>query len=1236
MKQTFPESVDRLLREYSRQRNALLFWRGFLLAFIVVLGWLMVWCLVDRIAQLSAAWRTIVLLVTAAAAIVWLVLLFRVLLSKVAPQQAAMELETIRPDLDERLATICSRLADDRDLASREMLGAIAQQVEQYIQANGIPQIVSFRSLARHITCAGIMIAVLLGMWMVPVLGMPQLMNRMLVPWVDIAPVTTTRLVTLYDQNRLEVKENETIILNANVINPGEEGVMLHYSTDGQTWESRPMQHTGLHSYQAAIGPISNDQRIYLSSGDARTKITNLVLLRRPAITEFRIRYEYPQYMKRESFLARNVDGLLEAPVGTKASVQVVVTEKLKSATLEAEDFTIPLRATVDPRVMECELTITRDQPYRIAMVSTRDIEGKGPQGSQIRALPDRPPFVQLITPSDDVRLGPRDLTSVRFQAMDDYGIGKLSMRLQVNNAQPIDVPIKTAEGSRRTDGNEELDMANLGLKVGDVVAVSLTAADIAGQESVSETRYLFISPHSVSTDDYIRLAELQRAAQITKNLATELDEAKKSLERARSEKDLEKRAQLAEKYQQRVAESGRQAENLRTSLTRAVARVNDEKLADTLATFADRAQVRMMDAHDLVDELGKGEAREANAQQRLERSLAQTRDMQKQLEALANAERAAAALADRRNLQAAEAAQETGKITPRASEMLERMRQDVNDQAQQLGLDPADPELDKKLENKANEGRKVAEAVKQLDLVEAANWWSQQLLDEKIHAPMFDRRLLAAADVESIRNDSNLQRARDLEMSSRAAQAIWLMSRDPQARAIADELRKEFVQAFSELEKQNATRTGQDRSEEELRRAAQARARMAEWAGETSTRIGPDDMSADELQQRQWAIEANEHMYNRRYDRASELQRRMALEQQQALQAAQALQEAQEIDEIGAMQDSLRQQLQASQAEAAALAQRQREVARRIESQMGRSSSIPGEPVDTRKEALAAIQAVQERLAMMPQQLQEAVQSADVQFQAHGLTQRLKQDVEKAPPERKEAAERAAERAVVAEEDARKQTEMSLATVDPDIVRVMTSSLADYLPETVEATRVLQQDLAPALQQVRQSAIDNKAPEMLRAVRQSRDAIAKAQSALRDAQQAVLDRDPLFAARMYADAAAEALSKHPPDVVAAAENQALASEALNRQWQQSIREAAVAHLSGVSQFAQVYDPQSPTFAPTDRVNLAGAREWGILRSRPEGDISATVREEDPTGYQKMLQVYFRTLGKSRQEEGGN
>ena len=69
------------------------------------------------------------------------------------------------------------------------------------------------------------------------------------------------------------------------------------------------------------------------------------------------------------------------------------------------------------------------------------------------------------------------------------------------------------------------------GLKIGDVVGVTLVAKDGAGQSGASQTRYVFVSPHSVAASDYARMSDLQRSLDATRAMAKELGSAVQSLD---------------------------------------------------------------------------------------------------------------------------------------------------------------------------------------------------------------------------------------------------------------------------------------------------------------------------------------------------------------------------------------------------------------------------------------------------------------------------------------------------------------------------------------------------------------------------------------------------------------------------------------------------------------------------------------------------------------------------------
>jgi len=107
---------------------------------------------------------------------------------------------------------------------------------------------------------------------------------------------------------------------------------------------------------------------------------------------------------------------------------------------------------------------------------------------------------------------------------------------------------------------------------------------------------------------------------------------------------------------------------------------------------------------------------------------------------------------------------------------------------------------------------------------------------------------------------------------------------------------------------------------------------------------------------------------------------------------------------------------------EAAALASVSAEVANRIGAQMGKTMKTNSAlPHDTRRDAMPPFK--QSRNARADaQQLQDATQAADVQFQAHDLVDRL--TVRAKPLHRRQsAAARTVERGQAAETDAVKQT---------------------------------------------------------------------------------------------------------------------------------------------------------------------------------------------------------------------
>jgi hypothetical protein len=189
----------------------------------------------------------------------------------------------------------------------------------------------------------------------------------------------------------------------------------------------------------------------------------------------------------------------------------------------------------------------------------------------------------------------------------------------------------------------------------------------------------------------------------------------------------------------------------------------------------------------------------------------------------------------------------------------------------------------------------------------------------------------------------------------------------------------------------------------------------------------------------------------------------------------------------------------------------------------------------------------------------------------------------------------------------------------------------------------VLAVQLAPAVQALRE-ATEMGAAE--RAAADARQAVEAAQRELAAAQELLVERDPLVAARAFARAATDALSRKPPDLKSAQGLQRNTTAALSRAWDQSIHQAAARRLAGVPSLRPLFaagplphaDPLSPAaggarpasppfFGPPGPT----AREWWRLRPREGELLGPTLRESDPVGYEAALRAYFEALGKARE-----
>ncbi|MDB5355291.1 MAG: hypothetical protein JWN24_1744 [Phycisphaerales bacterium] len=1292
--EALPLSVQSYLGEFVARRRKLMVVRAIGRALAVFTIWGLLTCGVDRVLHLPGPVRMGLLSAGMVCTLAAWLLALRALTRPIDWVEIAGTIERQNPRFGQRLVTVTSRmLGSPEHRGSDEILSYLLREVDLQTGQERRRKLLPMRWAAGPWVV--FMLAVSTGVALAQIhgMGMGRLALRYIVPLADVAPVTTTQLQVA--PGNCDIVQSEQLRIEAGVQRLGDSPLWLYITDDDAHWSRYTMDEAGDGRFGFTLNAVERDLRYYVTGGDAVTRRFTVRVKRPPAVAQFRVRYTYPAYTARQPLSVVNTDGLIEAPAGTEALLTIVSTEPLQSALLTVGGEKVLMERTTLENVRQARLQIRRDAPYEIDLISTREVHGGGPTKMQIRATPDHPPLVRLAQAGQSLRLNPRDILPLSYQALDDYGLDALTVHAQVNGADATQFALRLSGDRRRQEDTFNFDLASLSLSIGDVLTVNIVARDSAGQETESDALHVLIAPRAIDLGTHERIDELTAAARFSAALADELDAAGKSIDEAEGKGDKRSSAYLASagRANRHLTSASEAATLLRQSLLRTLAHSGSPEMSVALADWADAAQSQAQLADDLFRQGGSSTGMGQAPREKLGHAVEQARELFTQLRTVAQGERAAAVLADRENLEASK-----GKAPPadpraadRLSKTLQRARDDINAGATDVGVNAGAPDVDQQLRSRSEAAAGVVKSRQPIHFAQAAHDWAKEMQRDPTQKLGFDARLSAAAQAEAVRPDADLVRAADLDLAGRAAGAVETLAANSTHDKLAGSRRlDEFAAAMDALQHEHSLsgKGSQGHNPDELRAAhasaVKARENMNHWIADPAARpksIGPG-LASRQGELEALAFGAGADAASRDYQRAAQaddalthkltdaarnpvrktarpgdtdaagtlrIEERVDRIERTHQQVARTMAAAQKVDTLGQTQDKLAEETRAAKDKTATeLVGRQRNVAEAIaqverqEAAAGfNSTNTPSRDEDDpnwRGRATAALLIAQEQLAAMPQELASVEQAASARHEAADRAAKARQEANAAPTDRKPVAGRAADQAEMDAKAAADRLAKAIEPVSPQVAAELAARLDPFAPEASAARDVVAKQLSAALTAMSAAAMGNDLGAVSRATAEARNAMELAQKELASAQESFTERDPLIAAKWFARAAADSLAHGTPDVRTALAHQSNASVALSRAWDRSIHHAAALRLSVLPSLQSVYAP-APSPADRDTASLsplapafAAVRDWGKLRPREGDDLSAPLHEADPPGYEEPLRLYFEAIGKAQEK----
>jgi len=603
-------TYEALLRELHRARRFLI-WRsveraGVLATFglLTLAGLALVAALVLPLHRSEyAALRTGLLLGASAALIFALV---RVLRSRAGLAEAALEASRLVDERDDGLLTAFELGRGPGSSVATGYSDALTQHAVRHAaeRAATLPlgRLRAWKGRTRSVQRLGIVVLILAGVALVGGSRTVTTVKRIADPEkAPLAPITLR-----VDPGSEEVEGGASVRLRVYVAGSERKPKLLvRKRREGDaTWDETTLERAtddvsprGRERAYATVLPNLNEDLVYqVRALDQVSPVYRISVRDLPRASGFRIRYEYPAYCGLTSEGQNAITGDLVAPRGTRASVEVLLNRSVDLATATIENAAL-IPGTLGERLARFSVPIRGDGRYRIRLQDPRGRKvDLGPY--DIKAIPDRPPTVTIVSPSpvEDVT---RDLTTTLIAgATDDYGVRKVLLRYRVRDGQnTIESLHDEKDGTRELAVRYDWPLQGFNLLPGEEIQYEVGAQDgdqVDGpQVTWSETRTL----------------RFPSAAEILSSVEKQQDESVATLEDAiRSAKTLQQKSEELERDMGRTRElPWEKGQDIQKTLEgQQTLREQIDKVAEKLGQDADKlSQSRALNA-ELVQKLNE------------------------------------------------------------------------------------------------------------------------------------------------------------------------------------------------------------------------------------------------------------------------------------------------------------------------------------------------------------------------------------------------------------------------------------------------------------------------------------------------------------------------------------------------------------------------------------------------------------------------------------------------------
>ncbi len=528
------------------------------------------------------------LLVTGFVVLVWggmavtMIGLGRACLQRRTLESAAVYVEAKRPELYNHLISAIQLPASlqqhPESGISSDLVEGLLEATQRQIDSLRRQPLVDWSGVWRQVRIATPLVIAILGVvWVAPQLVTASV-AQLLHPFSLLGMQPTVLTLGEYPRRVLVGQP-----LTLQVMASGQLPATIHLRTwqAGKEREEKlvaDVQGTFHHTFSNLREPV----KFQAMAGSAASEVGEVDVVEAPAVGNFRLRYQYPDYTRLPPKIEEGT-GHIETLAGSEVRIEMAANKPIARGQLVFDDNTqLPMLVRQDG-LLQATAIITKPGGYRVQVQDEFGFTNQDNLSYRVDVIPDELPQIDLMAPEPDLEIEDGRVITLEYEARDDFGVRELALVYRAGAFGEKRLVIdRVDEVAKRYQGRYYWDISDLLSEAGERITYYVEVWDndtVSGpKRGISATHALRIKSRE---EEHRHLDEMQQqvAEKLVDLLADQVDLNTRTSELAAQARPHNPAA--AQELAARQEELQRQAQDLVSQLDQMLQTLEQDNLSD-------------------------------------------------------------------------------------------------------------------------------------------------------------------------------------------------------------------------------------------------------------------------------------------------------------------------------------------------------------------------------------------------------------------------------------------------------------------------------------------------------------------------------------------------------------------------------------------------------------------------------------------------------------------------------